>query len=83
MNMKRAREDWIEHQGGTSAGARESSGWSALWQTKVPSKLRIFAKEWLFAMHESLSTSRVYSEPLQFPVQLSNLSFHERRSSVW
>lgn len=43
MKLKRVREDWIENEDSTSGMDWDCPGWSAVWQTKVPSKLHAFA----------------------------------------
>uniref|UniRef100_A0A453JJ04 Reverse transcriptase zinc-binding domain-containing protein n=1 Tax=Aegilops tauschii subsp. strangulata TaxID=200361 RepID=A0A453JJ04_AEGTS len=44
LKTKIQREEWLdEHQGFISNKQQDNDGWPALWNLRVPSKLKVFA----------------------------------------
>ena len=42
VHTKNRREDWLEGRANSSGTAESEKQWTKLWQTPVPSKLRVF-----------------------------------------
>jgi hypothetical protein len=42
INLKISRENYFEGNAGSSNSVAEEKGWSSLWKTSVPSKIKVF-----------------------------------------
>jgi hypothetical protein len=59
INIKISRENYFDANAGSSNSAAEVKGWSSLWKTAVPSKIKVFL--WRLAK-QSIRTTDVLAQ---------------------
>jgi hypothetical protein len=72
VNLKISRENYFQGNTSSSNSEVDEKGWTTLWKTPVPSKLRVFL--WRLAQ-QSLPTADLYtsSSPYVYDVYLSHM----------